>query len=46
MYEFTLDLGHGAWIFKWIPSPNDGALLALDGVDLIAVNGAITPEAW
>ena len=40
MYQFSLDLGHATSYFISLPGPNDGAILALDGDDLIAMNGA------
>ena len=41
VYQFSLDLGHATSYFISSIGPNDGAILALDGDDLIAMNGAI-----
>ena len=40
VYHFSLDLGHATSYFISSDGPNDGAILALDGDDLIAMNGA------
>jgi len=40
VYQFSLDLGHATSYFISSIGPNDGAILALDGADLIAMNGA------
>ena len=41
VYQFSLDLGHGTPLFMTVDGPADGAILALDGVDLITMNGAL-----
>ena len=42
-YQFSVDLGHATLLYM-VPgarTPNDGAIMAIDGSNLIAVNGAV-----